>query len=127
MYRGLSARRDVGDDVGPFTPTPIFGTHLCRVQKPSGLELYSFRKMSSLAQHMTPIGMSEIQMATVPQLSMEIPEESRNGGIPPGSGLEAIAVDDQDTYGASSSRSRVQLTATLLALFVRGPFPVCDL
>lgn len=70
--------------------------------------------------------MSEIQMAAVPQSSMEVPEveESPNAEILPGSRIEGTAAGELNIHGASSTRSRVQLTATLLALFVCSPLLV---
>jgi hypothetical protein len=74
---------------------------------------------SSLAHHIAPVDMCEIQMTTASQLTAET-SGNRHGGVASRSEIEANAIDGQGTYGASSGRSKVQLTATLLALFVRG-------
>ena len=47
---------------------------------------------------------------------------NEDSGVSSRAGIEANAVDGEGTNGASSRRNKVQLTATLLALFVRSTF-----
>jgi hypothetical protein len=75
---------------------------------------------------MLPVDSDEIQITTISPSATQIRPK-----IAPILRIEAT-LDDQDTNGVSSGRSRLQLTATLLALFVRaffvyGAFPVSSI
>lgn len=65
----------------------------------------------------------EIEITTIPQLTTETLGHS-NGGVISISAIEANAIDGQSLHRTSVGRSKVQVTATLLALFVCGHFIV---